>query len=53
MQTIIVIVEDRFYPNSIAITLACVVGSLIVALVVSLNVVEIGLSVLEIIPWPS
>ena len=53
METIVVIVEDRFYPNSIAITLATIVGFCVCALIVSLNVVEIGLSVLEMIPWPS
>jgi hypothetical protein len=53
MQTIIVIVEDRFTPNSLAITLACIVGSSLAAICVSLNVVEIGLSVLGGIPWPS
>ena len=52
MKTIIVVVEDRFYPNSIAITLASIVGAFICALVVSLNVVEIGLVVLEMTPWP-
>ena len=52
MKTIVVIVEDRFYPNSIAITLAIISGSLLAAIVVSLNVVEIGLVALEFIPWP-
>lgn len=50
MRAVVVIVEDRFYPNSIAISLACIAGSFLCALVISLNVVEIGLAIMELIP---
>lgn len=50
---VVVIVEEDFIPNHLAITTACVIGFFVVALYVSLNVVEVGLSALEFIPWRS
>jgi hypothetical protein len=50
LDTVVVILEEDFTPNHFAISLACILGSVCASVLVSLNVVEIGLAIKDSIP---